>query len=108
MATGARAIPENVQLPCSMSAKAMKKIFVCSNGVPRVINLLCDLALLFGFIHEKREIDPTMIQQAMQEFNFYTPQNSMRRHTRPNSYAQGVHANSFRRPRRLVLVAGIV
>jgi hypothetical protein len=88
--------------------KAMKKIFVCSNGVPRVINLLCDLALLFGFIHEKREIDPTMIQQAMQEFNFYTPQNSMRRHSRPQPHAKGAPTNSLRRPRRLALVAGIV
>src|SRR5262249_41012302 len=70
--------------------KAIKKIFVYSNGVPRVINLLCDLALLFGFINEKREIGPTMIQQAMQEFNFHIPTHSMRRHTHPKPDAKGV------------------
>jgi hypothetical protein len=90
------------------TSKAIKTIFVCSNGVPRVINLLCDLALLSGFINEKREIGHTMIQQAIQEFNFYTPTNSMRRHTRSKPDARGVHPNSFRRPRRLALVAGIV
>jgi general secretion pathway protein A len=87
--------------------KAIKKIFVYSKGVPRVINQLCDLAL-YGFINGKHEIGPTMIQQVMQEFNFSTPTHSMRRSTRSRSDAQGVHANSIRRPRRLALVAGMV
>ena len=90
------------------TSKAIKTIFVHSKGVPRVINLICDLALLFGFLNEEREIGPTMVTQAMKEFNFYTSENSMSRHTRPKPDTTGVHTSSFRRLRRLVLVAGIV
>ena len=36
--------------------QAMKEIFVRSKGTPRVINLICDLALLFGFSEEKRRL----------------------------------------------------
>ena len=90
------------------TSKAIKTIFVHSKGVPRVINLICDLALLFGFINEEREIGPTMVTQAMQEFNFYASENSMSRHTRPKPDTRGVHASRFRRLRRLVLVAGMV
>jgi general secretion pathway protein A len=90
------------------TSKAIKTIFVHSKGVPRVINLICDLALLFGFIHGEREIGPTMVTQAMKEFNFYTSENSMSRHTRPKPDTTGVHTRSFRRLRRLVLVAGLV
>jgi hypothetical protein len=49
-----------------------------------------------------------MVTQAMKEFNFYTSENSMSRHTRPKPDTTGVHTSSFRRLRRLVLVAGIV
>jgi len=90
------------------TSKAIKKIFVHSKGVPRVINLICDLALLFGLINEEREIGSTMVTQAMKESNFYTSENSMRRHTRPKPDTIGVHTSSFRRLRRLVLVAGLV
>jgi general secretion pathway protein A len=90
------------------TTQAIKKIFVHSKGVPRVINLTCDLALLFSFINEEREIGPTLVTQALKAFNFYTPENSMSRHTRPKPDTIGVHANSFRRLRRLALVTGIV
>ena len=90
------------------TSKAIKTIFVHSKGVPRAINLICELALLFGFINEEREIGPTMVTQAMKEFNFYTSENSMSRHTRPKPDTTGVHTSSFRRLRRPVLVAGIV
>src|SRR5437879_4735939 len=38
------------------TSKAIKEIYTYSKGVPRVINIMCDLALLFGFIDETREI----------------------------------------------------
>src|SRR6266702_1799174 len=43
------------------TAKAIKAIYVHSKGMPRVINILCDLALLCGFIDKMREIGPTTI-----------------------------------------------
>jgi general secretion pathway protein A len=38
------------------TSRAIKKIIVYSKGVPRVINVICDNALVFGFCHQKRKI----------------------------------------------------
>src|SRR5215831_2710222 len=51
------------------TSQAMKEIFVCSEGVPRVINLICDNALVFGFSHQKRKIGRAIIQQVGQELH---------------------------------------
>src|SRR5262249_23254872 len=56
------------------TAKAIKEIYIQSKGIPRVINIICDLALLFGFIDETREIGHTTIQEVMQDLNIYTPE----------------------------------
>ncbi len=47
--------------------KAVDKIFDYTGGIPRLINVLCDKALLNGFVREARLIDEVMIQQAIQE-----------------------------------------
>src|SRR5713101_1334044 len=65
------------------TAKAIKEIYGLSKGIPRVINIICDLALLFGFIDETRELGHTTIQKVIQELNIYTPEQLRRRHTRP-------------------------
>jgi len=87
--------------------KATKEIFVRSKGIPRVINLICDLALLFGFIDEEYEIGRTTIKQVMKELNLYAPEKRMSRAPRQKRATNGAHANGFRRPGRLALVAGI-
>jgi len=56
----------------------MKQIFGYSKGIPRVINLISDTALLFGFGYEKRTIERTNIRQVMQELNLYIPEKSIR------------------------------
>jgi general secretion pathway protein A len=43
---------------------AYDEIFSLSGGVPRVINNICDLALLTGFITEKSIIDRDIVTQA--------------------------------------------
>jgi general secretion pathway protein A len=53
--------------------KALREIFVWSQGIPRVINIICDLALVFGWIEETREIGPSIITQVIKELNLYTP-----------------------------------
>jgi general secretion pathway protein A len=61
--------------------RAMKEIFLYSQGIPRVINIICDYALLLGFIEETHEIGPTRIKQVMEELNLYTSKKSMPRST---------------------------
>jgi len=76
--------------------------------MPRVINIICDLALLLGFINETREIGHTTIQEVMQDLNVYTPEQLRRRHTHPQPDSDVVHARSFRRPRRLAWMVALV
>jgi general secretion pathway protein A len=89
------------------TAKAIKAIYVHSKGISRVINIICDLALLLGFINETREIGHTIIQEVMQDLNVYTPEQVRRRHTRPQRDTDVVRARSVRRPRRLAWMAAL-
>ena len=38
-----------------------------SRGVPRIINVICDAALVFGYAEERRQIDPDLIQEVLGE-----------------------------------------
>jgi hypothetical protein len=79
------------------TSRAIKKIFMCSKGVPRVINLICDNALLFGFGQQKRKIECAIIQQVVQELHIDGMQ-QVETHQRQDG---------FRRAKRLVLITGI-
>ncbi len=46
------------------SKKAIKRIYKFSGGIPRVINMLCDRALLAAFVQEKTSISPVMVKKA--------------------------------------------
>jgi general secretion pathway protein A len=79
------------------TSRAIKKIFMCSKGVPRVINLLCDHALLFGSSYQKRTIEDAIIQQVGQELHI-DGMEQIEQHQ-----SQG----GFRRAKRLALITGI-
>src|SRR6266571_1164701 len=79
------------------TSRAIKKIFVCSKGVPRVINVICDNALVFGFGHQKRKIGCAIIQQVVQKLHL-DGKEQVDKHQ-----SQG----SFRRSKRLALITGI-
>jgi len=87
--------------------KAIKEIYTYAKGIPRVINIMCDLALLFGFIDETREIGHTRIKEVIQDLNIYTPEQLRRRHTRPQRDTTVVQAKGFRHPRRLAVLAAL-
>jgi general secretion pathway protein A len=89
------------------TSKAIKEIFTYSKGVPRVINIMCDLALLLGFIDETREIGPTTIQEVIRDLNVYTPEQLRRRHTRPQRDTTAGLSHSGRRPHRLALLTAL-
>lgn len=49
------------------TSRALKVIYRYSGGVPRLINLLCDRALLVGYTRESRRIDVDIVRQAIRE-----------------------------------------
>jgi general secretion pathway protein A len=46
---------------------ALPAIFEHSNGVPRLINGICDRALLTGYVNETRTVGPEIIEEVAQE-----------------------------------------
>jgi general secretion pathway protein A len=79
------------------TSRAIKKIFLYSKGIPRVINLICDNALFFGFGHQKRHIGCTIIQQVVQELHIDGME----------QVAQQQSHDGWRRAKRLALITGI-
>jgi type II secretory pathway predicted ATPase ExeA/tetratricopeptide (TPR) repeat protein len=47
--------------------KAVGEVYRFSQGYPRLINIICDHALLTGFVRESRKITPRIIQECSQE-----------------------------------------
>ncbi len=47
--------------------KAVDSIHLYSGGIPRLVNIVCDKALLNGFVRESRRITEDTIQQAIHE-----------------------------------------
>ena len=50
-----------------LTAGAISKIYAFSRGFPRVINLVCDRALLLGYTREKTPISPAMATVAISD-----------------------------------------
>ncbi|MCP3953355.1 MAG: OmpA family protein, partial [Desulfobacterales bacterium] len=48
---------------------AIKKIYAFSKGYPRLINIVCDHAMLTGYVKEARTIDTTIIKECVKELN---------------------------------------
>lgn len=48
-------------------ATAIKKVYQYSSGIPRIINILCDRALLGAYAHNVRVITPSIIDAAARE-----------------------------------------
>lgn len=51
----------------SFTAPALWRVFGYSSGVPRLINALCDKALLAGFVKQSRRISFSMVGRAIRE-----------------------------------------
>lgn len=50
--------------------KAMEVIYEHSKGIPRVINLVCDSAFLFGYTYESKKITEKIVREVSRERNF--------------------------------------
>lgn len=53
--------------------KAIEHIYRYSGGVPRLINLVCDKALLAGYVYETYTITPEMTKRCIQELERPSP-----------------------------------
>jgi len=53
--------------PLEMPREATDLIHARSRGVPRIINVICDAALVFGYAEERRHIDLPLIREVLAE-----------------------------------------
>jgi general secretion pathway protein A len=56
------------------TSSAVKKLFQLSGGIPRLLNLICDRALLGGYSQQKALIDAGLVNQAASEVLAIKPQ----------------------------------
>ncbi|MCR4337624.1 MAG: AAA family ATPase [Candidatus Omnitrophica bacterium] len=57
----------NGHLPVAFTPHAIETIYRHSQGTPRLINILCDRALLSGYVQETKTIDKDVVDQCVQE-----------------------------------------
>lgn len=62
--------PENNR-PVVFTESALESIYYYTQGSPRSINLLCDRALIAGFVAETHAIDETIIQNCAKEVLYF-------------------------------------
>ena len=53
----------------AFTAKALEQVYRLSGGIPRLINLICDRALLAGFSEQASRITPEMVINAAQSLD---------------------------------------
>ncbi len=51
----------------TFSPEALEMISSYSKGIPRLVNLVCDKSLLFGFVRETKFIDGDLVDQSIKE-----------------------------------------
>jgi general secretion pathway protein A len=47
--------------------RALRRIYRYSRGIPRLLNAVCDKALLAGFVEQADQVDHNLVTQAIQE-----------------------------------------
>ncbi|MBI3608416.1 MAG: hypothetical protein HY207_10655 [Nitrospirae bacterium] len=52
---------------------AIAAVHRCTGGIPRLINTLCDNALLEGFLRKRDKIDEELIQEIAHDLKLVTP-----------------------------------
>jgi general secretion pathway protein A len=64
--------------PSPFTAEALDAIAAWSNGIPRVVNLICDHALLIAFSESSRGVDVPTVREACRELSLATPSLGLR------------------------------
>jgi general secretion pathway protein A len=58
--------------PSLFPDEVVRDIFAASGGIPRVVNLLCEHALISAYAEQKREISPEIIHRIAMDFDLHT------------------------------------
>jgi len=61
----------NPQTQDTFTPSALEAIYKYSRGIPRLINILCDSALLSGYVFEMRQINVDVIHEVAKERDFH-------------------------------------
>jgi len=64
--------------PETFEDEALNRVYAFSRGVPRLINLICDSALLSGFIKDLKKIDRELMDEAIREAPLQSSGNEQR------------------------------
>lgn len=59
--------PQDGQLPVEFTPKALNAIYLFTKGTPRLINIICDRALLAGMVQETKTLDDKIIAKCARE-----------------------------------------
>jgi general secretion pathway protein A len=53
--------------PALFTAKAVEAVYACSGGIPRVVNVICDGALITAYTLKKTSIDDSLVRQVAED-----------------------------------------
>ena len=53
--------------PVGFPRQATDAIHARSRGIPRIVNVICDAALVFGYAEERRTMDPELVAEVLNE-----------------------------------------
>ncbi len=53
--------------PLAFSRAVTDRIYSASKGLPRLVNVICDATLVFGYAEERRAIDLALVEEVLQE-----------------------------------------
>lgn len=56
------------------SPEALEAVFRYSKGIPRIVNLLCEHALISAFVDQKPRVEPDVIDEVAREFDLHRPE----------------------------------
>ncbi|MBW2331747.1 MAG: AAA family ATPase, partial [Deltaproteobacteria bacterium] len=71
------------------TGKAIRKIHVFSSGYPRLINIICDQALLTGYVRGLQTINPAIVKECAQELSIPGETGPNRLQGQPSTAKQG-------------------
>lgn len=74
-------IDHRLKIVGSASSRVLKpevvdRICAFARGIPRVINMVCDAALLIGYSKSRHEIDVKIVKEAVQDLSLFEPAQS--------------------------------
>lgn len=64
--------------PYFFSPKAVKEIYKYSKGIPRLINIVCDNALLTGYANDQKVIEKSVIREVIRDLEGFSHQKKRR------------------------------